>query len=63
MNDAELEQATRELNSSIDETLHYMNDRSEFFIVNVGAFEIRFDLAKLGKPKEEGGRSEDGGLR
>lgn len=55
MNDAELEQATRELNASINETLRYMNNRSDFFIVSVGAFEIRFDLAKLSKPKEEGG--------
>lgn len=54
MNDAELEQATRELNTCVDEVVRYMNTRSEFFIVNVGAFEIRFDLAKLGKPKEEG---------
>ena len=55
MNDAELEQATRELNAAINEVLHYMNERSEFFIVNVGAFEIRFELAKLGKPEEQGG--------
>lgn len=55
MNDAELEQATRELNAAINEVLHYMNERSDLFIVNVGAFEVRFDLAKLGKPKEEGG--------
>ena len=54
MNDAELEQATRELNSSMNEVVRYMNNRSEFFIVNVGAFEIRFNLANLGKPKEEG---------
>ena len=54
MNDAELEQATRELNASVNEVVRYMNDRSDFFIVNVGAFEIRFELAKLGKPKEEG---------
>lgn len=54
MNDAELEQATRELDASVDEVVRYMNDRSDFFIVNVGAFEIRFELAKLGKPKEEG---------
>lgn len=57
MNDAELEQAIRELNASLNEVIHYMNTRSECFIVNVGAFEIRFDLAKLGKPKEEGGAS------
>lgn len=55
MNDAELEQATRELNAAINEVLHYMNERSEFFIVSVGAFEIRFELAKLGKPEEQGG--------
>ncbi len=55
MNDAELEQATQELNAAVDEVVRYMNNRSEFFIVNVGAFEIRFELAKLGKPKEEGG--------
>lgn len=55
MNDAELEQATRELNAAINEVLHYMNERSDFFIVNVGAFEIRFELAKLGKPEEQGG--------
>ena len=54
MNDAELERATRELNASMNEVVRYMNNRSDFFIVNVGAFEIRFDLAKLGKPKEEG---------
>jgi len=54
MNDAELEQATRELNASMNEVVRYMNNRSDFFIVSVGAFEIRFELAKLGKPKEEG---------
>lgn len=54
MNDAELEQATRELNASVNEVVHYMNNRSDYFIVNVGAFEIRFELAKLGKPKEKG---------
>ena len=54
MNDAELEQATRELNASLDEVVRYMNNRSDFFIVNVGAFEIRFDLANIGKQKEEG---------
>ena len=53
MNDAELEQATRELNASVNEVLRYMNNRSDFFMVNVGAFEIRFDLSKLGKPEEE----------
>lgn len=55
MNDAELEQATRELNASINEVICYMNNRSDVFIVSVGAFEIRFDLANLGKPKEEEG--------
>ena len=55
MNDAELEQATRELNACVDEVVHYMNNGSDYFIVNVGAFEIRFDLANLSKPKEEGG--------
>lgn len=55
MNDAELEQATRELNASINEVMRYMNNRSDNFIVNVGAFEIRFDLTKLGKPKDEEG--------
>ena len=56
MNDAELEQATRELNASLNEVVRYMNNRSDYFIVNVGAFEIRFELAKLGKPKDEGGK-------
>lgn len=55
MNDAELKQATRELNASLNEAVRYMNNRNDFFIVNVGAFEIRFNLANLGKPKEEGG--------
>ena len=55
MNDAELEQATRELNAAMNEVVRYMNNGSDYFIVNVGAFEIRFDLAKLGKPKDEGG--------
>ena len=55
MNDTELEQATRELNACVEEVIRYMNTRSECFIVNVGAFEVRFELAKLGKPKEEGG--------
>ena len=32
----------------------FMNNRSDFFIVNVGAFEFQFDLLKLGKPKEKG---------
>lgn len=54
MNDAELEQDTRELNTCVNEVVRYMNNRNEYFIVNVGAFEIRFDLKKLGKPKEEG---------
>lgn len=54
VNDAELEQATRELNACVNEVVHYMNTRSECFIVNVGAFEIQFDLEKIGKPKEEG---------
>ena len=58
MNDDELEQATRELNASVNEVVRYMNNRSDFFIVNVGAFEIKFELAKLGKPKEEGGADE-----
>lgn len=51
MNDAELEQATRELNAAVNEVVRYMNNRSDFFIVNVGAFEVCFNLAKLGKPK------------
>lgn len=55
MNDAELEQATRELNAAVDEVVRYMNNRSDFFTVNVGAFEIRFNLADLGKPREDGG--------
>lgn len=55
VNDAELEQATRELNACVDEVVRYMNNWSDYFIVNVGAFEIRFDLANLGKPKEERG--------
>ncbi|MBQ4385592.1 MAG: hypothetical protein II823_06730 [Kiritimatiellae bacterium] len=55
MNDAELEQATRELNAAVNEVVRYMNNRSDFFIVNVGAFEVRFNLANLGKLKEEGG--------
>lgn len=55
MNDAELEQATRELNAAVGEVVRYMNNRSDYFIVSVGAFEIRFELAKLGKPKKEGG--------
>lgn len=55
MNDAELKQATRELNAAVNEVVRYMNNGNDFFIVNVGAFEVRFDLANLGKPKEEGG--------
>ena len=55
MNDAELEQATRELNAAVNEVVRYMNNGNDYFIVNVGAFEVRFELAKLGKPKEEGG--------
>lgn len=54
VNDAELEQATRELNTAMNVAVGYMNNRSDFFTVKVGAFEIRFDLSKLGKPKEEG---------
>lgn len=56
MSDAELEQATRELNAAVNEVVRYVNNGSDYFIVNVGAFEIRFELAKLGKPKEEGGK-------
>ena len=55
MNYAELKQAMREFNASVKEAVRYMNNGTDFFIVNIGAFEIRFDLAKLGKPKEEGG--------
>ena len=51
MNDAELEQATRELNAAVNEAVRYMNNRSDFFTVSVGAFEVRFNLADLGKPK------------
>lgn len=54
MSDAELEQATRELNASVNEVVRYMNNRNDFFIVSVGAFEVRFELAKLGKPNQEG---------
>lgn len=53
MNDAELDQAVRELNTSVNEAVRYINNGSEFFIVNVGAFEIRFELAKLGKPQKQ----------
>lgn len=56
MNDAELSQAIRELNACIDEAVHYMNTGQECFIVNVGAFEIRFELAKLGKPETKGAK-------
>lgn len=51
MDDAELKQATRELNAAVNEVVRYMNNGNDYFIVNVGAFEIRFELAKLGKPK------------
>lgn len=54
MSDAELEQATRELNTVLNEAVRYMNNRNDFFIVKVGAFEVRFDLGNLGKPKKEG---------
>lgn len=54
MNNTELGQAVRELDAAVNEAIRYMNNRSDFFIVNVGAFEIRFDLANLGKPKKEG---------
>lgn len=53
MNAAELEQAARELNASVNEAACYINNGSEFFIVNVGAFEIRFELVKLGKPQNK----------
>ena len=56
MNDAELEQATSELNTAMNEVVRYLNNRSDYFIVNVGAFEIRFELAKLGKPQEGGAK-------
>lgn len=55
MSDAELEQATRELNTALNEVVRYMNNGNDFFTVSVGAFEVHFDLANLGKPKEEGG--------
>ena len=55
MSDAELEQAIRELDAAVYEVGRYLNNRNDYFIVNVGAVEIRFELAKLGKPKEEGG--------
>lgn len=58
MNDAELERATRELNAVVNEVVRYINNRSDFFIVNVGAFEVRFNLANLGKQKEEGDGNE-----
>ena len=57
MSDAELEQTTRELDAAVNEAIRYMNNRSDFFIVNVGAFEVRFDLANLGKLNEEGAAS------
>lgn len=53
MTDAELKQATRELNLSLNEAGRYMNNGNDYFTVSVGAFEVRFDLAELGKPKEE----------
>ena len=56
MTDAELEQATRELDAAMNEVARYLNNRSDFFIVSLGAFEIRFNLANLGNPKEEGDR-------
>lgn len=59
MNAAELEQAAHELSASIDEAIHYINNGSEFFIVNVGAFEIRFELAKLGKPHTHEGANNE----
>lgn len=55
MSDAELEQATRELDTAVYEAERYLNNGNDYFIVSVGAFEVRFELAKLGKPKEEGG--------
>ena len=55
MNDAEVKQATQEFNAAAKEVVRYMNNGSDFFIVNVGAFEVRFNLADLGKQKEEGG--------
>ena len=56
MNDAELEQAIRELNVCVDEAVHYINAGQDCFKVSVGAFEIqvRFELAKLGKPETKG---------
>ena len=53
MTDAELEQATRELNTVMNEVVRYMNNGNDYFTVSAGAFEVRFDLAELGKPKEE----------
>ena len=55
MSDTELEQAARELKAAFYEVVRYLSNESDYFIVSVGAFEVRFDLAKLGKPKEEGG--------
>lgn len=52
MNDAELEQAIREYNAAMNEMVHYLNNRSDFFTVNVGAFEIRFDSSRLTRAKE-----------
>lgn len=52
MNYAELKQATRELNAAVQEVVRYLNNGSGYFIVNVGAFEIRFELAKLGHKVE-----------
>lgn len=55
MNDAKLEQAAQKLNAAMNEAVRYMNNGNDYFIVGVGAFEVRFDQAKPGKPKEEGG--------
>lgn len=52
MNDAELEQAMVELNLVLNEAVRYMNNRSDYFTVSVGAFEVHFDLANLQKRKE-----------
>lgn len=54
MNNTELGQAVRELDAAVNEVIRYMNNRSDFFIVTVGAFEVRFNLANLGNPKKEG---------
>ena len=53
MNDAELKQAALELNAAVNEVVRYINNRSDFCTVKVGAFEIRFDMENLGKPKED----------